>query len=126
MKEITAIIRMNKMNETKRALSEVGISSVTARDALGRGKGLVDMQLLKGAELGYEEAISQLGQGGRLIPKRILLIVVPDKLVNKTVKTIIRVNQTGKSGDGKIYVMPCLDAVRVRTGEFGDEVLDDA
>ncbi len=126
MKEITAIIRMNKMNETKRALSEAGISSVTARDALGRGKGLVDMQLLKGAELGYEEAISQLGQGGRLIPKRILLIVVPDKLVNKTVKTIIRVNQTGKSGDGKIYVMPCLDAVRVRTGEFGDEVLDDA
>ncbi|MCX5882793.1 MAG: P-II family nitrogen regulator, partial [Deltaproteobacteria bacterium] len=41
MKEITAIIRMNKMNETKRALSEAGISSVTARDALGRGKGLV-------------------------------------------------------------------------------------
>ena len=126
MKEITAIIRMNKMNETKRALSEAGIPSVTARDALGRGKGLVDMQLLKGAELGYEEAISQLGQSGRLIPKRILLIVVPDKLVNKTVKTMIRVNQTGKSGDGKIYVMPCLDAVRVRTGEFGDEVLDDA
>jgi len=126
MKEITAIIRMNKMNETKRALSEAGISSVTARDALGRGKGLVDMQLLKGAELGYEEAISQLGQSGRLIPKRILLVVVPDKLVEKTVKTIIRVNQTGKSGDGKIYVMPCLDAVRVRTGEIGDDVLDDA
>lgn len=126
MKEITAIIRMNKMNETKRALSAAGISSVTARDALGRGKGLVDMQLLKGAELGYEEAISQLGQNGRLIPKRILLVVVPDKLVEKTVKTIIRVNQTGKSGDGKIYVMPCLDAVRVRTGEFGDDVLDDA
>ena len=126
MKEITAIIRLNKMNETKQALSEAGISSVTARDALGRGKGLVDIQLLKGAELGYEEAISQLGQSGRLIPKRILLIVVPDKLVEKTVKTIIRVNQTGKSGDGKIYIMPCLDAVRVRTGEFGDDVLDDA
>lgn len=126
MKEITAIIRMNKMNETKRALSAAGISSVTARDALGRGKGLVDMQLLKGAELGYEEAISKLGQSGRLIPKRILLIVVPDKLVDKAVKTIIRVNQTGKSGDGKIFVMPCLDAVRVRTGEFGDDVLDDA
>lgn len=126
MREITAIIRMNKMNETKRALSEAGISSVTARNALGRGKGIVDMQLLKGAELGYEEAISHLGQSGRLIPKRMLLIIVPDKLVEKTVKTIIRVNQTGKSGDGKIYVMPCLDAVRVRTGEFGDDVLDDA
>ena len=126
MKEITAIIRMNKMNETKRALSEAGISSITARDALGRGKGLVDMQLLKGAELGYEEAVSKLGQSGRLIPKRILLVIVPDKLVEKTVKTIIRVNQTGKSGDGKIFVMPCQDAIRVRTGEFGDEVLDDA
>jgi nitrogen regulatory protein PII 2 len=126
MKEITAIIRMNKMNETKRALSEAGISSVTARDALGRGKGIVDMQLLKGAELGYEEAISQLGQSGRLIPKRILLVVVPDKLVEKTVKTIIRVNRTGKSGDGKIYVVPCQDAIRVRTGECGDDVLDDA
>jgi nitrogen regulatory protein PII 2 len=126
MKEITAIIRMNKMNETKRALAEAGISSITARDALGRGKGLVDMQLLKGAEQGYEEAISQLGQSGRLIPKRLLLIVVPDNLVEKTVKTIIRVNQTGKSGDGKIYVLPCIDAVRVRTGETGDDVLDDA
>ena len=126
MKEITAIIRMNKMNETKRALSDAGISSVTARDALGRGKGLVDMHLLKGAEQGYEEAISQLGQSGRLIPKRALLIVVPDKLVEKTVKTIIRVNKTGKSGDGKIFVTTCLDAVRVRTGEFGDDVLDDA
>lgn len=125
MKEIMAIVRMNKMNQTKRALSEVGISSITARDALGRGKGLVDVQLLEGAEKGYEEAISQLGQSGRMIPKRALLVVVPDELVSQTVTTIIRVNQTGKSGDGKIFVMPCLDAVRVRTGEQGDGILDD-
>ena len=113
------------MNQTKRALSEVGISSITARDALGRGKGLVDVQLLEGAEKGYEEAISQLGQTQRMIPKRALIIVVPDELVDKTVKTLIRVNRTGKSGDGKIFVMPCLDAIRVRTGERGDAVLDD-
>lgn len=125
MKEIMAIVRMNKMNQTKRALSEAGISSITARDALGRGKGLVDVQLLKGAEKGYEEAISQLGQSGRLIPKRVMLIVVPDELVDKTVKTILTVNRTGKSGDGRIYVMPCLDAIRVRTGEKGDAALDD-
>ncbi len=125
MKEILAIVRMNKMNQTKRALSEVGISSVTARDALGRGKGLVDLHLLEGAEKGYEEAISQLGQTQRMIPKRALIIVVPDELVDKTVGTIIQVNQTGKSGDGKVFVMPCLDAVRVRTGENGDAVLDD-
>lgn len=125
MKEIVAIVRMNKMNQTKRALSEVGISSITGRDALGRGKGLVDVQLLKGAEKGYEEAISQLGQSGRMIPKRAILVVVPDELVETTVKTIIRVNKTGKSGDGKIFVMPCHDAIRVRTGESGDIVLDD-
>jgi len=125
MKEILAIVRMNRMNQTKRALAEVGLPSITARDALGRGKGIVDLQLLEGAERGYEEAISQLGQSQRLIPKRALILVVPDELVEKTVKTIIRVNQTGKSGDGMIFVMPCLDAVRVRTGERGDAALDD-
>lgn len=125
MKEIMAIVRINMMNKTKRALSEAGISSITARDALGRGKGLVDLKLLEGAEKGYEEAVAQLGQSNRLIPKRILFIVVPDKLVQKTVKTIIRVNKTGKSGDGKIFVMPALDAVRVRTGESGDKALDE-
>jgi nitrogen regulatory protein PII 2 len=126
MKEIFAIVRMNKMNQTKRALSEAGVSSITARDALGRGKGLVDVQLLKGAERGYEEAISQLGQTQRMVPKRAILVVVPDEMVEKTVSTIIRVNRTGKSGDGKIFVLPCMDAVRVRTGETGEAVLDDA
>ena len=125
MKEVMAIIRMNMINPTKRALSDAGISSLTARDALGRGKGLVDMTLLKGAEQGYEEAISQLGQSQRLIPKRILFIVVKEKMVEKTVKTIIKVNQTGKSGDGKIFVMSVRDSVSVRTGEKGDGTLDD-
>jgi nitrogen regulatory protein PII 2 len=125
MKEIIAIIRMNMMNKTKMALAEVGLPSMTARDALGRGKGLVDMQLLKGAEKGYEEAISQLGQTQRLIPKRALLLVTTDEMVETTVKTIIRVNQTGKSGDGMIFVIPCMDAVRVRTGESGDAALDE-
>ncbi len=125
MKEVMAIIRMNMMNQTKRALADAGISSLTARDALGRGKGLVDMTLLKGAEQGYEEAISQLGQSQRLIPKRILFIVVKEKMVGKTVKTIIKANQTGKSGDGKIFVMPVSDSLRVRSGEKGDSTLDD-
>lgn len=125
MKEVLAIVRMNKMNQTKRALSEAGITSITARDALGRGKGLVDVQLLEGAEKGYEEAISQLGQTQRMIPKRALIVVVPDDLVDKTVTTLIKVNQTGKSGDGKIFVMPVLDTIRVRTGESGEAVLDE-
>ncbi len=125
MKEVMAIVRINMMNQTKKALADAGIASVTAKDALGRGKGLVDMTLLKGAEQGYEEAISQLGQSQRLIPKRILFIVVKDNMVEKTVKTIIKVNQTGKSGDGKIFVMSVSDSIRVRTGESGDITLDD-
>lgn len=126
MKEVMAIIRMNMMNKTKRALADAGISSITARDALGRGKGIVDLKLLKGAEKGYEEALSQLGQSNRLIPKRIMFIAVPEKLVEKTVKTIMKVNHTGKSGDGVIFVTPLSDAVSVRTAEHGNRVLDDA
>jgi nitrogen regulatory protein PII 2 len=125
MKEIMAIVRINMMNKTKKALADAGISSITAREALGRGKGLVDMTLLEGAEKGYEEAVVQLGQSQRLIPKRVFFVVVPDRLVTKTVKAIVAVNRTGKSGDGKIFVMPVVDSVRVRTGESGDQVLDE-
>jgi len=126
MKEIMAIVRINMMNQTKKALGDAGITSITARDALGRGQGLVDLTLLKGAEKGYEEAVAQLGQSQRLIPKRVFFVVVPDRLVKKTVSTIIAVNRTGKSGDGKVFVMPVADSIRVRTGETGESVLDDS
>jgi nitrogen regulatory protein PII 2 len=125
MKEVMAIIRMNRMNETKRALSKAGISSFTAvGQVLGRGKGLVDFTILKGAEEGYQEAIAQLGDGPRLLPKRLLSIVVPDNKVQVTVNTIINVNQSKSPGDGKIFVLPLEEAHRVRTRESGDEVLD--
>ncbi len=124
MKEVMAVIRINKTNETKRALSEVGISSFTATGkVLGRGKGMVDYRILHGAENGYPEAISQLGQGPRLVAKRLITIVLPDDKVDIAVKTIIEVNQTGNAGDGKIFVMPVTDSVRVRTGETGDNTL---
>ena len=125
MKEVMAIVRMNMMNRTKKALLEAGISSMTARDALGRGKGLVDCSVLEGAEKGYEEAIAQLGHSQRLIPKRVLFVVVPDNLVDTTVRAIMKVNRTGKSGDGKIFVTPVLDSISVRTGEYGETVLDE-
>jgi len=124
MKEIIAMIRMNMINKTKRALSDAGINSITVKEALGRGKGMVDISVLKGAEQGYEEAISQLGQSQRLVPKRAIIIAVPDNLVQTAVDTIIKTNSTGKSGDGKIFVMPILDVIRIRTGESGDKVLD--
>jgi nitrogen regulatory protein PII 2 len=126
MKEVMAIIRMNMISKTKKALSDVNVPSFMARECLGRGKGMVDFSVLRGAEKGYEEAISQLGQTQRLIPKRWLTIVVPDKLVKKVVETIIAVNKTGKAGDGKIFVLPISDAYRIRTGESGDRVLDEA
>ena len=125
MKEVMAIIRMNRINQTKKALAEAGIPSVHARECLGRGKGLVDLDVLKGAEAGYEEAISLLGNSQRLIPKRMVSIIVPDKLVQRAVSSIISVNRTEKSGDGKIFVLPVFDAVRIRTGETGDETLDE-
>lgn len=126
MKEVFAIIRIDMIGRTKKALADAGIISMNAHACLGRGKGLVDMSLLKGAEKGYEEAITQLGQGGKLIPKRILNIVLPNDKVKKAVRTIIDINQTGKSGDGKIFVMAASDSIRIRTGESGELALDEA
>ena len=125
MKEVVAVVRMNAMNRTKQALADAGISSFTALRVLGRGKGQVDYRILMGAQAGYEEAIVQLGAGPKLIPKRLLSIVVPDDRVRAVVDTLIRTNQTGKPGDGKIFVVPVHDALRVRTGETGDEALNE-
>ena len=127
MKDVMAIIRLNRMNQTKKALDEAGISSMTATgNVLGRGKGNVDFRLVSGAQDGVEEAISHLGsKGPRLIPKRLISVVVPDQLVPKVVQTIIKVNQTGKPGDGKIFVLPVNEAYRVRTAETGDKILDE-
>lgn len=126
MKEIMAIIRINKMNQTKQALADAGVASFSARKVVGRGRGKVDYLLLRGAEAGCEEAIVQLGPGPKLIPKRMLDIVVPDDLVPSVVRTIIAVNQTGHPGDGKVFVLPICDSVRVRTGERGDAALDES
>jgi nitrogen regulatory protein PII len=82
-------------------LIDAGISSITVKEVLGRGKGMVDLSLLKGAELGYEEAIAQLGQSQRLIPKRLLMMVLPDELVQRAVDTIISVNQVKNQGTAK-------------------------
>lgn len=125
MKEIMAIIRMNKINDTKRALAENGYSQFTGRKVMGRGRGTVDTHVVEGARAGSEEALALLGPSPRLYPKRLLTVVVPDSKVKGVVETIIKVNQTGNAGDGKIFVMPMLDAVRVRTGEVGDLALDE-
>jgi nitrogen regulatory protein PII 2 len=130
MKEVMAVIRINKINDTKRALNDAGITSFTATGrVLGRGKGLVDFRVLHGASEGVPEAISALGGGPRLVPKRLITVVVSDDWVDRTVEAIIKTNQTGNAGDGKIFVLPILEASRVRTGETvkgpsGGNVLD--
>ena len=121
MKEVIAVVRMNMMNQTKSALSEAGIDAFFAHEAQGRGKGVVNVAVLEGAASGYEEAAAVLGEKGKLYPKRMLTVVVTDDLVEDVVEAITAVNQTGKPGDGKIFVLPLSDAVRVRTGEKGDK-----
>ena len=118
MVEIIAIIRMNKMNETKRALSEIDVPAFSATKVMGRGQGKVDYLLLKGAQEGVDEAIAQLGPGPKLLPKRMLIITVPTTLKDKVISTIIKTNRTNQPGDGKIFVQPVSNVFRVRTGEM--------
>lgn len=119
MKEVIAIVRINMMNQTKQALTDCGVDAFFAHEAQGRGKGFVNPQLLEGVEQGYEEAAAVLGEKGKLYPKRMLTAVVDDSMVGCVVDTIINTNQTGMPGDGKVFVLPLGDAVRVRTGEAG-------
>jgi nitrogen regulatory protein PII 2 len=124
MKQIIAIIRTQAINKTKETLIEAGISGFTVRKVIGRGRGNVDFRVLHGAEVGQEEAIARLGDGPILVPKRMITVVVPDAMVDSTVRAIIEANHTGNAGDGKIFVLPVKEVVRVRTGECGYEALD--
>jgi nitrogen regulatory protein PII 2 len=126
VKEIIAIIRMNKVNVTKKALADIGVCGLHAIKVMGRGKMQVDFSVLDG--LGAREEIGGiladgLAKGSRLIPKRLLTILVNDGDVNEVLNTIIKVNKEGNKGDGKIFVAPVLDVVRVRTGERGEEAI---
>lgn len=121
MKEIIAIIRMNKMAPTKKALSAAGFCGLTAIKAMGRGKLLKDLTILdKVQDENRDMVLESLLKGGRLIPKRLLSIVVPDEDVQKIVDTLLAVNKEGNIGDGKIFVLPVAEVVRVRTGERGE------
>ena len=119
MKEVIAVVRMNMMNKTKAALTEAGIDAFFAHEAQGRGLGFVNKKLIEGTEEGYEEAAALLGEKGKLYPKRMVSVVVKDEQIDEVIEAIIATNRTGKPGDGKIFVMPVADSVRVRTGDKG-------
>ena len=119
MKEVIAIVRINMMNQTKQALTDCGVDAFFAHEAQGRGVGFVSPAVLEGTIQGYEEAAALLGEKGKLYPKRMITAIVEDSMVRCVVDTIVNTNQTGMPGDGKVFVLPLGDAVRVRTGETG-------
>ncbi len=124
MKEVMAVIRMEMINKTKDALLKEGFSSLNCRKVLGRGKKKVDFTVIEnliagGIENSPPKVAEALSEGHRLIPKRVLSLIVKDEEVEKVVKTLIDINSKGKQGDGKIFIMPVSDAIRVRTGETG-------
>lgn len=125
MKEICSIIRMNRINETKRALADAGFPSITVRKVVGRGKGLVNY-LIQAEKEGTPEEMDNVSEiGPKLLPKRMITVVVPDALKERAMEVIIKANQTQKPGDGKIFVMPVTNAIRIRTGEEGDPAIDE-
>jgi len=126
MKEITAFIRINKMNETRNALVAAGFSGFTVRKVQGRGKGPVSGSVLKGAAEGKEEAIALLGGGPPLSPKRMISMVVPDAKAKDAITALIAANKTGNPGDGKIFINEVTGAFRIRTNESGDAALSES
>lgn len=121
MKLILSIIRIAKMSDTKRALSDAGLPSFTAMPVMGRGKGHGDLEKPAETIQEYKEFIPEMP---RLKSKRMITLVVTDDKKDLAVETIIKANQTGQSGDGKIIIIDAIDSIRVRTGEKGNETLD--
>ena len=137
MKEITAIIRRDKLPVTKQVLEDLGYPSLTIQSVEGRGRQKGDMCAEMDSEMPdsfctavkltptpSEYAVEHtLPKVALYVPKRLLTLIVPDDLVGKIVKAMIKVNQTGRHGDGKIFVSPIDDAIRVRTGEQNGEAI---
>jgi nitrogen regulatory protein P-II 1 len=112
MKLIEAIIKPFKLDEVKDALNEIGIEGITVSEVKGFGRQKGHTELYRGAEYVVD-----------FIPKVKIEIAVADELVAKVVAAIELTAKTGRIGDGKIFVLPLEDAVRIRTGEKGDEAI---
>ena len=124
MKEVMAIIRRHRLQETKAGLLGIGIPALTMVSVEGRGK----QKGLPGWNYELDPTLTEVeekntGVSMRFIPKRMIYAVVDDDEVPKVVETIIRTNQSGHIGDGKIFVCPVEESVRVRTGESGEQAI---
>lgn len=123
MKEIIAIIRPSKMSETKKSLDELNIPSVTAFPVLGRGNQRGLNPILSKIDISKDMLAKGHIAGMKFVPKRMLIIVAKDEEVDLILNKLINVNRTGYVGDGKIFVCPTDNALRIRTQESGDKAL---
>ncbi|WP_305041578.1 P-II family nitrogen regulator [Geoalkalibacter sp.] len=112
MRKVEAIIKPFKLDEVKEALNEIGIQGLTVSEVKGFGRQKGHTELYRGAEYVVD-----------FIPKIKMEIIVRDDLVAKVVDAIAEAARTGRIGDGKIFVTPVDEVVRIRTGERGDDAL---
>jgi nitrogen regulatory protein P-II 2 len=112
MKLITAIVKPFKLDDVREALSELGVSGVTVTEVKGFGRQKGHTELYRGAEYVVD-----------FLPKAKVEVAVTDALVDQAVVAITKVANTGKIGDGKIFVTNLEQVVRIRTGETGEEAL---
>lgn len=135
MKEVVAIIRMNKVNATKKVLVEVGYPGFTTFKVLGRGRLVTDEAVIEDRKQKLlamsdpddpevQDLVTGFLDGRRLFPRRLFTVLVHDADVPRVVDALIAANRTEYNvGDGKIFVLPLIEAVRVRTGERGEDAL---
>ena len=112
MKRIQAIVQPGKLDEVRKALAHVWIAGMTVSEVKGHGRQRGHTELYRGAEYTVD-----------LVPKYAIEVVVPDPLVPRVLHDLEHVLRTGKVGDGKVFVTPVEEAVRIRTGERGEEAL---
>jgi nitrogen regulatory protein P-II 1 len=112
MKLIKAVIKPFKLEEVKDALSEIGVEGMTVSEVKGFGRQKGHTEIYRGSEYTVD-----------FLPKVKIEIGVADDLSDKVVDAIVGAAQTGKIGDGKIFILPMEECVRIRTGEKGDEAL---
>ena len=112
MKQVTAIIKPFKLDEVREALAEVGVNGLTVTEVKGFGRQKGHTELYRGAEYVVD-----------FLPKIRIEMVVADELVDSVIEALLKSARTGKIGDGKIFVMPVEQSIRIRTGEQGDEAL---
>lgn len=112
MKKIEAMIKPFKLDDVRESLSDLGISGMTITEVRGFGRQKGHTELYRGAEYMVD-----------FLPKVKVEVVVPDELVDQCIEAIIEVAQTGKIGDGKIFVYNVERAVRIRTGEENEDAI---